>query len=207
MDAGPQHPSQPSSTNKSDPSDNRRSVPWQISTHLKQKYAPVITTIEKLRPLRSHPRGRRPSGRTNPHQGTVPSTVVANRVWDAIKKVDPTYSDLKHEIGTSGGETQPVTIKSGDTLSAISLLFYGNANKYPQIAKPTTSPTPTASPSAPPSSSPSLTEAGPRSHMPQIRIPHPLRSDAKGWGIRATTRTDLYPTGIFAVKIPRNAGQ
>jgi nucleoid-associated protein YgaU len=65
----------------------------------------------------------------------VPSTVVANRVWDAIKKVDPTYSDLKHEIGTTGGETQPVTIKSGDTLSAISLLFYGNANKYPQIAQ------------------------------------------------------------------------
>jgi nucleoid-associated protein YgaU len=68
-------------------------------------------------------------------KATVPSTVVADRVWDAIKKVDPTYSDLKHEIATSGGATQPVTIKSGDTLSAISLLFYGNANKYPQIAQ------------------------------------------------------------------------
>jgi nucleoid-associated protein YgaU len=67
-------------------------------------------------------------------KGTVPSKIVLERVWDHIKKVDPSYSDLKHEIGTSSGETQPVTMKSGDTLSAISLFFYGNANKYPQIA-------------------------------------------------------------------------
>jgi len=45
------------------------------------------------------------------------------------------YPNQRQPIGTTGGETQPVTIKSGDTLSAISLLFYGNANKYPQIAK------------------------------------------------------------------------
>jgi nucleoid-associated protein YgaU len=67
-------------------------------------------------------------------KGTVPSQVVANRVWDHIKKVDPTFSDLEHQIATTGGAEQPYTIKSGDTLSAISLLFYGNANKYPQIA-------------------------------------------------------------------------
>ena len=68
-------------------------------------------------------------------KGEVPSTVIANRVWDVIKEVDPTYSDLEHEIATTGGETQPYTIKAGDTLSAVSLLFYGNANKYPEIAK------------------------------------------------------------------------
>lgn len=32
-------------------------------------------------------------------------------------------------------EQQPYTIKQGDTLSAIYLKFYGNANKYPQVAK------------------------------------------------------------------------
>ena len=38
--------------------------------------------------------------------------------------------------GFYSAQAKPVlTIKSGDTLSAISLLFYGNANKYPQIAK------------------------------------------------------------------------
>ncbi len=36
-------------------------------------------------------------------RGSVPSEVVANRVWDEIKKVDPAYADLKHEIATTGG--------------------------------------------------------------------------------------------------------
>jgi nucleoid-associated protein YgaU len=102
---------------------------------LKQKYAPVITTLEKFVPYGATLEAVDLAGEQLHIKGTVPSTVIANRVWDAIKKVDPTYSDLKHEIGTSGGATQPVTIKSGDTLSAISLLFYGNANKYPQIAQ------------------------------------------------------------------------
>ena len=102
---------------------------------LKTKYAPVITTIEKFVPYGATLDAVDLVGEQIHIKGTVPSTVVANRVWDAIKKCDPTYSDLKHEIGTSGGATQPVTIKSGDTLSAISLLFYGNANKYPQIAQ------------------------------------------------------------------------
>jgi nucleoid-associated protein YgaU len=102
---------------------------------LKAKYAPVIAMIEKFVPYGATLEAVDLAGEQLHIRGTVPSTVVANRVWDQIKKVDPTYSDLHHEIGTSGGETQPYTIKSGDTLSAISLLFYGNANKYPQIAK------------------------------------------------------------------------
>jgi nucleoid-associated protein YgaU len=102
---------------------------------LKQKYAPVIETIERFTPYGATLDDVRLDGEKLIIKGTVPSTVVANRVWDHIKKVDPTYSDLEHQIATSGGDTQPVTIQSGDTLSAISLLFYGNANKYPQIAK------------------------------------------------------------------------
>ena len=102
---------------------------------LKQKYAPVITTIQKFAPYGATLDSVDLDGEKLRLKGTVPSTVVANRVWDHIKQVDPTYSDLEHQISTTGGETQPYTIKSGDTLSAVSLLFYGNANKYPQIAK------------------------------------------------------------------------
>ena len=65
----------------------------------------------------------------------MPSQVVANRVWDAIKACDPTFSDLKHEVVTDGPQEQSYTIKSGDNLSKISKLFYGNPNHYPQIAK------------------------------------------------------------------------
>lgn len=102
---------------------------------LKQKYAPVIETIQKFVPYGATLEAVDLDGEKLHIKGTVPSTVVANRVWDQIKKVDPTYSDLHHEIGTSGGAEQPYTIKPGDTLSAVSLLFYGSANKYPEIAK------------------------------------------------------------------------
>jgi nucleoid-associated protein YgaU len=102
---------------------------------LKQKYAPVIDSLQKFGPYGATLDAVDLDGEQIHIKGSVPSKVVLERVWDHIKKVDPTYADLKHEISTTGGETQPVTIKSGDTLSAISLLFYGNANKYPQIAK------------------------------------------------------------------------
>ena len=102
---------------------------------LKQKYAPVIQSLQRFVPYGATLEAVDLAGEQLHIKGTVPSKVVLERVWDHIKKVDPTYADLKHEIGNTGGDTQPVTIKSGDTLSAISLLFYGNANKYPQIAK------------------------------------------------------------------------
>jgi nucleoid-associated protein YgaU len=102
---------------------------------LKQKYGPVIDTIQRFAPYGATLTSVDLDGEKLHLKGTVPSEVIANRVWDHIKKVDPTYSDLEHEIATTGGAEQPYTIKSGDTLSAISLLFYGNANKYPQIAK------------------------------------------------------------------------
>jgi nucleoid-associated protein YgaU len=122
---------------------------------LKQKYSPVIESIQRFTPYGATLDAVDLAGEQLHIKGTVPSKVVLERVWGYIKKVDPTYSDLKHEIGTSGGDTQPVTIKSGDTLSAISLLFYGNATSTLRSPKPTTSPTPTTSPSAPPSNSPS----------------------------------------------------
>ena len=102
---------------------------------LKQKYAPVIAMIEKFVPYGATLEAVDLAGEQLHIKGTVPSTVVARSCMGRNQEVDPTYSDLQHEIGTSGGDTQPYTIKSGDTLSAISLLFYGNANKYPQIAK------------------------------------------------------------------------
>ena len=102
---------------------------------LKQKYAPVLEILEKLTPYGAQLEAVDLDGEKLHIKGTVPSKVAANRVWDKIKASDATYSDLHHEIGTTGPDEQPVTIKSGDTLSAICLLFYGNANKYPEVAK------------------------------------------------------------------------
>lgn len=101
---------------------------------LKQKYSPVISTINSFSEFGATVEAVDLAGEQLHIKATVPSKVVANRVWDAIKQVDPTYADLKHEIATSGGDSQPYTIKSGDSLSKISKLFYGNANKYNEIA-------------------------------------------------------------------------
>lgn len=102
---------------------------------LKHKYALVLTLFEKLAPYGAKLDIVELEGDKLHIKGEVPSTVAANHVWDLIKKADTSYSDLHHEITTTGGAEQEYTIKSGDTLSAVCLLFYGNANKYPQVAK------------------------------------------------------------------------
>jgi nucleoid-associated protein YgaU len=102
---------------------------------LKQKYAPVIETIQKFSDVGAAIEDVSLDGEQLHLKATVPSQVVANRVWDSIKQVDPQFSDLHHEIITTGGAAQPYTIKSGDNLSKISQYFYGSANHYQKIAE------------------------------------------------------------------------
>lgn len=102
---------------------------------LKQKYQPVLDTINEFSKYGAKVDAVDLAGEQLHIKGEVPSQVVANRVWDAIKKVDPTYSDLKHEIATTGGADQPYTIQPGDSLSKVAKLFYGDANKYSKIAE------------------------------------------------------------------------
>jgi nucleoid-associated protein YgaU len=101
---------------------------------LKQKYAPVINTIQSFSADGATLEDVSLDGDKLHLKASVPSPVVANRVWDAIKKVDPTYSDLHHEVTTTG-DTQSYTIQSGDNLSKVSKHFYGDANKYEKIAQ------------------------------------------------------------------------
>lgn len=82
-------------------------------------------------------------------QGAAPSEQAKNDVWNAIKAVDPSYSDLTCDLtvdtslpapaepqaasspSTSTGKTY--TVQPGDTLSKIAKEFYGNANEYNKI--------------------------------------------------------------------------
>ena len=64
----------------------------------------------------------------------VDSEASKNRVWDAIKAVDPAFADLKHEITVKQGD-QLYVVKSGDNLGKISRHFYGDANQYAKIAR------------------------------------------------------------------------
>jgi LysM repeat protein len=79
----------------------------------------------------------------------APSQQAKNRVWDQIKLVDPSYSDLIADIsvvetaaprtqtagaGIGGGQqSRTYTVQAGDSLSKISRQFYGNANEYMKI--------------------------------------------------------------------------
>jgi nucleoid-associated protein YgaU len=78
-------------------------------------------------------------------RGTAPNEQAKNEVWDQIKLVDPTYSDITADITVeapqqraaavggvpTGGQTY--TVKSGDTLSKISQQFYGSSSEYMRI--------------------------------------------------------------------------
>jgi nucleoid-associated protein YgaU len=98
---------------------------------LTQKYQPVLTTIQKegaqLENLSL-------DGNQLALKATAVSEASKNRIWDSIKAVDPTLSDLKHDIEVREGQ-QTYTVEAGDNLSKISKYFYGDPNKYAMIAK------------------------------------------------------------------------
>ncbi len=98
---------------------------------LKQKYAPVLHTLE-IEGAQVTNLGL--DGEQLALSATVVSEASKNRVWDSIKAVDPSFADLKHDIEVQAGE-QVYVIQPGDNLSKISKYFYGNANKYMDIAK------------------------------------------------------------------------
>ena len=122
--------------------DNAPAEAEQKFNQLKQKYQTVLNTIEQqnVRLQNLHVEDEKLFIR-----GTAPSEQAKNEVWDQIKLVDPTFSDLtaditveapQHRAAAVGGAPtggQTYTVKSGDTLSKISQQFYGSANEYMRI--------------------------------------------------------------------------
>lgn len=116
---------------------------------LKQKYQSVLNTIQQQQVQLQHVHVQ---DNKLYIEGIAPSEEVKNKVWDQIKLVDPTYSDLTANINVkpgaaaSGGQTQGAgasvgggygsqtyTVKPGDSLSKISQHFYGSAGAYMRI--------------------------------------------------------------------------
>ena len=102
---------------------------------LKAKYQAVEDTVKEFEPYGAKFDGSELVGEQLHFVAHVPSQVVLDRVWDAIKSCDPTYADLKHEITNTGGAEQRYTIAAGDNLSKVSKLFYGTPNHYAKIAE------------------------------------------------------------------------
>jgi nucleoid-associated protein YgaU len=114
---------------------------------LKQKYQPVQNAIAQyqVRLQNLNMQGDQLFLRAE-----APSQEAKNRIWDVIKLVDPSHSDLIADItvsetaqaprtqtagaGVGGGQaTRTYTVQPGDSLSKISKQFYGNANAYMKI--------------------------------------------------------------------------
>ncbi len=114
----------------------------QKFNQLKQKYQTVLNTLDQqqVRLQNLHVEGDKLVIR-----GKAPSDQAKNAIWDQIKLVDPSASDLMCEITVDqtlqqaavagGGQTrgQTYTVQSGDTLSKISRQFYGSASEYMRI--------------------------------------------------------------------------
>jgi LysM repeat protein len=114
----------------------------QQLNQLKAKYQSVLNTIQQqgVRLQNVHIENGKLLIR-----GVAPSAEVKNSVWDQIKLVDSSYSDLTADISVdpnapaaqettrarTGGRTY--TVKSGDTLSKIAKEMYGDANSYNKI--------------------------------------------------------------------------
>jgi nucleoid-associated protein YgaU len=64
-------------------------------------------------------------------RGVVPSDYAKSEIWDAIKAVDSSLSDITADINVQSGLEYTVT--SGDTLSKIAKRFYGDAGHYHAI--------------------------------------------------------------------------
>ena len=73
-------------------------------------------------------------------KGVAPSLDAANKIWDQIKRVNPSADDITADfpVDTSMRVQQTSNarlyiVKPGDTLSKISKQFYGSANDYMKI--------------------------------------------------------------------------
>ena len=69
-------------------------------------------------------------------EGAAGTEAIKNHIWDQVKLVDPSFSDLTLNITIDPSlapKEQTYTVAAGDSLSKIAKQFYGNANSYMKI--------------------------------------------------------------------------
>jgi nucleoid-associated protein YgaU len=108
----------------------------QSLDQLKAKYQSVLNSINAVN---GSLKNLNMEGENLLIRADVPNDQLKNTVWDSIKAVDPSYSDLIADINVNSSLQAPAaavrtyTVQSGDTLSRIAQHFYNKASEYPKI--------------------------------------------------------------------------
>jgi LysM repeat protein len=109
---------------------------------LKQKYSSVLELIKKQNVRLDHLHVQDDKLLM---QGAAPSDEIKNKVWDQIKAVDPSYSDLTCDLSVDSSLPQPAPdapaapqetiykVIAGDSLWKIAQQHLGNGALYPKI--------------------------------------------------------------------------
>ena len=116
-----------------------------LFNQLKQKYQSVLDLIQHLGVKLAHLHVQEAKLFM---QGEAPSDEIKNKIWDQIKRIDPSYSDLICDLKINPSLPQPVqavgsktensgprtyTVMAGDSLSKISKQIYGDSSQYMKI--------------------------------------------------------------------------
>ncbi len=100
---------------------------------LKQKYASALNLIGQLGVQLTHVQLQDNKLYV---EGSAGSEAIKNRIWDQVKLVDSSLSDITLNLSvdpTLAPKQKMYTVAAGDSLSKIAKHFYGNVNEYMKI--------------------------------------------------------------------------
>jgi nucleoid-associated protein YgaU len=69
-------------------------------------------------------------------EGAAGSEAIRNRIWDQVKLVDSSLSDITLNLSVDPSlapKQKTYTVAAGDSLSKIAKQYYGNVNQYMKI--------------------------------------------------------------------------
>lgn len=100
---------------------------------LKQKYASVLNLINQQGVKLTHVHIQDDKLYI---EGAAGSDAIKNRIWDQVKVVDSSLSDITLNLSVDPSLAPVVktyTVAAGDSLSKIAKQYYGNVNEYMKI--------------------------------------------------------------------------
>ncbi len=117
----------------------------QTLDELKTKYQGVLSVIQQVN---GHLENVNMDGDKLYVKAEVANDDLKNQIWNEIKKIDSSYSDLKADISVNSALQAPAQqaqavgsthgsktyiVQPGDNLSKISQQYYGKASEYNKI--------------------------------------------------------------------------